>query len=54
LDSLSEMLSSLCERQLEMTALRPALLSVKTPQFTQFFRQVWRHGVKSLSLTENV
>ena len=31
-----------------------ALLPVKTAQFTQFFRQVWRHTVKSLSLTENV
>jgi len=30
---------------------RPALLPVKTAQFTQFFRQVLRHTVKSLSLT---
>ena len=30
------------------------LLPVKTAQFTQFFRQVWRHTVKSLSLTESV
>jgi len=37
LDSLSELLSFLCERRLEMTALRPALLPVKTAQFTQFF-----------------
>ena len=37
-----------------MTVLRPALLPVKTAQFTQFFRQVWRHTVKSLSLTESV
>ena len=36
-DSLSEMRSSLCERQLERTVLRPALLPVKTAQFTQFF-----------------
>jgi len=41
-----------CERRLERTVLRPALLPVKTAQFTQFFRQVWRHTGKSLSLTE--
>jgi hypothetical protein len=54
LDSLSELRSFLCERQLERTVLRPALLSVKTAQFTQFLRQVWRHTIKSLSLTEGV
>jgi len=53
-DSLSELRSSLCERRLERTVLRPALLPVKTARFTQFFRQVWRHTVKSLSLTESV
>ena len=53
-DSLSELRSSLCERQLERTVLRPAILLVKTALFTQFFRQVWRHTVKSLSLTEGV
>ena len=42
-DSLSELRSSVCERRLERTVLRPALLPVKTAQFTQFFRQVWRH-----------
>ena len=52
--SLSELRSSLCERRLEGTVLRTALLPVKTAQFTQFFRQVWRHRVKSFSLTENV
>jgi hypothetical protein len=36
---LSELRSSACERQLERTVLRPALLPVKTAQFTQFFRQ---------------
>ena len=36
-DSLSELRSSLCERRLERTVLRPALLLVKTAQFTQFF-----------------
>jgi hypothetical protein len=36
------------------TVLRPALLPVKTAQFTQFFRQVWRHTVNLLSLTESV
>jgi cobalamin biosynthesis protein CbiD len=39
-DSLSELRSSLRDRRLEMTVMRPALLSVKTAQFTQFFRQV--------------
>jgi hypothetical protein len=53
-DSLSEVRSSLCGRRLERTILRPALLPVKTAQFTQFFRQVWRHTVKSLILTESV
>jgi hypothetical protein len=38
-DSLSELRSSLCETRLERTVLRPALLPVKTAQFTQFFRQ---------------
>jgi hypothetical protein len=47
-DSLSELRSSLCERRLERTVLRPALLPVKTAQSTKFFRQVWRHTVKSL------
>jgi hypothetical protein len=51
-NSLSELRSSLCERRLESTVLRPALLPVKTAQFTQLSRQVWRHTVKSLSLTE--
>jgi len=48
------MRSSLCERRLERTFLRPRLLSVKTAQFTQFFRQVSRHTVKSLSLTDSL
>jgi hypothetical protein len=39
-DSLSELRSSLFERRLERTVLRPALLSVKTVQFTQLLRQV--------------
>jgi len=39
-DSLRELRSSLCERLLEMTVLRPALFPVKTAQFTQFSRQV--------------
>jgi hypothetical protein len=39
-DSLSELRSSLCERRLERTVLRPALLPVNTAQFTQFFRQI--------------
>ena len=47
-DCVSELRSCLCERRLERTFLRPALLPVKTVQFTQFFRQVWRHTVKSL------
>jgi hypothetical protein len=49
-DSLSDLHSSLCERRLERTVTRPALLPVKTVQFTQFFR----HTLKSLSLTESV
>jgi hypothetical protein len=53
-DSLSELRSSVCERRLERTVLRLALLPVKTAQFTPFFRHVWRHTVKSLSLTESV
>jgi len=53
-DSLSELRSSLRERRLERTVLNPALLSVKTAQFTQFLRKVSRHTVKSLSLTESV
>jgi hypothetical protein len=52
-DSLSELRSSLRESRLERTVLRTALLPVKTAQFTQFFRQVWRHTLKSLSLTES-
>jgi hypothetical protein len=39
-DSQSKLRSSLCERRLERTVLRPALLPVKTTQFTQFFCQV--------------
>ena len=45
-DSLMELHSSLCERRLERTVLRPALLPVKTAQFTQFFRDIYRHTVK--------
>ena len=36
-DPLSELRSSVCERRLERTVLRSALLAVKTAQFTQFF-----------------
>ena len=36
-DSLSEMRSSLCERQLKRTVLRPQLLPAKTAQFTLFY-----------------
>jgi hypothetical protein len=36
-DSLSELRNSLCERRLEITVLRPALLPVKTAQFTHLF-----------------
>jgi hypothetical protein len=39
-DSLSELYSSMCERRLERRVLWPALLPVKTTQFTLFFRQV--------------
>jgi hypothetical protein len=37
-DSVNELRSSLCERRLERIDQWPALLSVKTVQFTQFFR----------------
>ena len=50
-DSLSKLRSSLCERR---PVLRPALLPVTTVRFTQFYCQVWRHTVKSLSLTESI
>jgi hypothetical protein len=54
-NSLSELCNYLYERRLEWTVLRPALLPVKTAQVTQFFsRQVWRHTLKSLSVTESV
>ena len=53
-DSLSELGSSLCERRLERTVLRPALLPVKIAQFTPSFRQVGCQTIKSLSLTESV
>jgi hypothetical protein len=36
-DSLSELRSYLCKRRPEWTILRPALLPVRTAQFTQFF-----------------
>jgi hypothetical protein len=39
-DSVSELHSSVCERQLEKTVLRPVLLPVKIAHFTQFFHQV--------------
>ena len=39
-DSVSALRSCVCERRLESTVLRPALLPVKTAQFTQFSRQV--------------
>jgi len=53
-DYLSGLRSSVCERRLERTVLKRALLPVKTAQFTNFFRQVRRHTLKSLSLTESV
>jgi hypothetical protein len=39
-DALSELRSFLCERRLESTILRPALLPVKAAHFTQLFRHV--------------
>ena len=51
---MNDLRSSLCERPLERTVVRPAVLTVKTAQFTQFFRRVCRHTVKPLSLTESV
>jgi hypothetical protein len=37
-DSLSELRCSVCERRLERTVQRPAVLPVKTAQFTRLFR----------------
>jgi len=53
-DSLNEIHSSHCKRRLERTILKSGLLTVKTAQFAQYFRQVWRHTIKSLSLTDSV
>jgi hypothetical protein len=39
-DSLSELRSSLCERQLEGTVLSSALLPIKTAQFTHLYPSV--------------
>jgi len=50
-DSVSELRSSVCGRQLEKTVLRLVLLPDKTAQFTQFFRQMCRYTVNSFSLT---
>jgi hypothetical protein len=52
-DSLSELRSSVCEKRLERTAMRPVLLPVKTAQFTQFSCQVLRHTLKSLRALKN-
>jgi hypothetical protein len=43
-DSLSELRSSLCERRLERTVPRPALLPVETAQFTQFLWGMTSHS----------
>jgi hypothetical protein len=53
-DPLSELRSSLSERRLEKTILKSAQLPLITAQLTQFFRQIWRHTVKPLRLTESV
>jgi len=53
-DSPGELRSSLCERRLERAVVRPALLPVKNCAVYSVFRSVWRHTVKSLSLTESV
>jgi len=39
-DSLRELRSPVCERLLDRTVLMPALLPIKTVQFTEFLRQV--------------
>jgi hypothetical protein len=39
-DFVSDLRSFLRERRLERAVLRPAVFTVKTEQFTQFFRQV--------------
>ena len=43
-DSLSELRSSVCEKRLEKTILGPALLSVKTAQFTKFSVSMTSHS----------
>ena len=43
-DSLSELRSYLCERRMERTVMRPALLPVKTAQFTQFLSGMMSEG----------
>jgi hypothetical protein len=50
---MSELCNSLCERRLERTVLRPAILPVKTAQFTQFSVR-YDVTVKSLSLSESI
>ena len=53
-ESLSELRSFLCEtdRKRHFWALRYCLSKLRS--LLSFFRQVWRHTVKSLSLTESV
>jgi len=51
--SLSERLSFVCEIRLERTVLRPALLPVKTAQFT-VFPSGMTSQVKSVNLIESV
>jgi hypothetical protein len=53
-DSLSELHSSLFERRMKGTGLRPKLLPVKTTQFTQIFPSRMTSHKKSLGLNESV
>ena len=54
LRKLWDSLSELRRKTTGKDSSEAALLPVKTAQFTQFLRQVWRHTVKTLSLTNSV
>jgi len=53
-DSLSELRSSVCERTEKNSSEACAIACQNCAVYWVFSRQVWRHTVKSHSLTENV
>ena len=53
-DSLNEQRSSVCERRLERDSSEACAIACQNYAVYSVFRQVWRHTVKSLSLTEGV